>query len=203
MTSDETNASEGSSDDREESVDEVEVASGGLDDTDEERSADAAIDDELAEILSEVDGDPVARERDEYLDTLRRLQAEFDNYRKRMSRQQTELVDRATQSLVERLLPTLDALDLALAHTSGEEDAPDRQALTQIAALVRDTLTREGLERIDAIGAEFDPNVHDAVVHLPHEDGSEETRVIVAEVLRAGYQLKGKVVRPAMVQVRG
>ncbi len=203
MTSDETNASAGSSEDREESVDDVEVASGGLDDTDDVRSAEEVIDDELAEILSEVESDPIARERDEYLDALRRLQADFDNYRKRMSRQQTELVERSTQSLVERLLPTLDALDLAIAHSNGEEDSSDRQALTQIAALVRDTLTKEGLERIDAIGAEFDPNVHDAVVHLPREDGSNETSVIVAEVLRAGYQLKGKVVRPAMVQVRG
>lgn len=151
------------------------------------------------------DRDPVTRERDEYLDMLRRLQAEFDNYRKRVMRQQSESVARATESLIERLLPVLDALDLALAHheSTQEELGPDRQALTQIAALARDALAKEGLERIDAIEVSFDPKVHDAVIHLDREDDTDESGVIVSEVLRAGYQLKGKVVRPAMVQVRG
>jgi molecular chaperone GrpE len=169
----------------------------------DEISIDAAIDEELAEIIAEDVVDPVVRERDEYLDTLRRLQAEFDNYRKRMIRQQTESVERATESLVERLLPTLDALDLALAHSASEESSPDRQALTQIASLLRDTMGKEGLERIDAIEVQFDPNIHDAVMHLEREEGEQSTGVVVTEVMRAGYQLKGKVVRPAMVQVRG
>ena len=160
---------------------------------------------EFAEAFDLPIEDLVLRERDEYLDSLRRLQAEFDNYRKRVTRQQTESVTRATESLLERLLPVLDALDLALAHheSSDEESTADRQALTQIAALARDVLFKEGLERIDAAGVEFDPNIHDAVVHLEREAGAEESGVIVSEVLRAGYQLKGKVVRPAMVQVRG
>jgi len=159
----------------------------------------------IEEIVIESDEDLVVRERDEYLDTLRRLQAEFDNYRKRVTRQQTESITRATESLLERFLPVLDALDLALAHHefSAEEATADRQALIQIAALARDVLSKEGLERIDATGVVFDPNIHDAVMHLEREDGSEESGVIVSEVLRAGYQLKGKVVRPAMVQVRG
>ncbi len=159
----------------------------------------------VEEIVVESDEDIVVRERDEYLDTLRRLQAEFDNYRKRVARQQAESITRATESLLERLLPVLDALDLALAHHESSADGAtdDRQALTQIAALARDVLSKEGLERIEETGVAFDPNIHDAVVHLEREEGSEESGVIVVEVLRAGYQLKGKVVRPAMVQVRG
>lgn len=153
----------------------------------------------------ESEDDVVMRERDEYLDTLRRLQAEFDNYRKRMTRLERESVARATESLIERLLPVLDALDLATLHSDDDafDSTPDRQALVQIAALARDTLAKEGLERIDAIGVPFDPNIHDAVVHLERDEGLDEQGVIVAEVLRAGYELKGKVVRPAMVQVRG
>jgi molecular chaperone GrpE len=167
---------------------------------------DGSLDEELAELLIEEESDVVTRERDEYLDALRRLQAEFDNYRKRMVRQQSESIERATESLLERLLPALDALDLALTHSKEEESAPDRQALIQIAALLRDTLAKEGLERIDAVEVEFDPSMHDAVMHLPAEESASEHTpdgVVVDQVMRVGYRLKGKVVRPAMVQVRG
>jgi molecular chaperone GrpE len=171
--------------------------------------------DDVVEQADELfDIDRVLSERDEYLDSLRRVQAEFDNYRKRMARQQTELLERAAQSLVERLLPALDALDLAIAHVAPAEAVADgASALPQIAALLRDTLTREGLERIDESGVEFDPTIHDAVAHVPEsadhvssdDDGAtpHAHRVVVAEVLRAGYRLKGRVLRPAMVQVMG
>ena len=159
------------------------------------------------------DIDRVLVERDEYLDSLRRVQAEFDNYRKRMARQQSELLERASESLVERLLPVLDALDLAIAHSGPTEEAANDAggALPQIAALLRDTLTREGLERIGEAGVDFDPTEHDAVAHLPADpeaivpDGEalRAHRVVVSEVLRAGYRLKGRVLRPAMVQVKG
>jgi len=149
--------------------------------------------------------DPVSAlrvERDEYLDSLRRLQAEFDNYRKRMTRQQTELLERSTESLVGRLLPVLDAIDLALAHAAAEADA---QIFGQIASLLRDVLSREGLTRIDDVGVAFDPTIHDAVAHesaSAEEQSEQDTpKSTVSEVLRAGYELKGKVLRPAMVKV--
>lgn len=164
------------------------------------------VDDENESTSSEADDlGAVRAERDEYLDALRRLQAEFDNYRKRTVRQQTDLLGRAAESLLERMLPVLDALDLAVAH--GEE--PDisakvlSEALQQISALARGTLAKEGLERIDTAGVEFDPTVHDAVAHLPREEDDTESGVVVDEVLRPGYQLKGRVLRPAMVRVRG
>lgn len=152
----------------------------------------------------------VRAERDEYLDALRRLQAEFDNYRKRMVRQQTELLERAAQGLVERLLPVLDALDLAVAHGGDEQEGGQQATLGRIAALLADVLSKDGLERLGAVGEAFDPTVHDAVVHVPAEpaDGEQgedggEPGAVVDEVLRPGYRMKGRVLRPAMVKVRG
>jgi len=144
----------------------------------------------------------LAAERDEYLDALRRLQADFDNFRKRSMRQQTELLERATEGLCVRLLPVLDALDLATAHVGGEDESNEAaKALEQIGALLRDILAREGVERIDAAGVPFDPTVHDAVGSLPVEPSPDGQTV--AEVMRAGYRLKSKVLRPAMVIVGG
>jgi molecular chaperone GrpE len=134
----------------------------------------------------------LARERDEYREALVRLQADFENYRKRILKQQTEHLERAAQSLVEKLLPVLDTAELALAHGGGED-------VKQITSSLLGTLEREGLERIDPNGEQFDPTLHDAVAHEP-SDGHEQE---VAEVLRVGYRWKGRVLRPAMVKVRG
>jgi molecular chaperone GrpE len=136
----------------------------------------------------------VARERDEYLDALKRLQADFENYKKRMIRQQTEHLERAAASLVEKLLPVFDTADLAIAHGGGEE-------VKQIWTALFETLEREGLERIDPLHVAFDPTMHDAVAHDPGDGQGDEPEVI--EVMRAGYRWKGRVLRPAMVKVRG
>ncbi len=132
------------------------------------------------------------RQRDEYRDALVRLQADFENYKKRILKQQTEHLERAAEFLVDKLLPVLDTADLALAHGGGED-------VKQINAALASTLEREGLERIDPTGCPFDPTLHDAVAHEP-SDGSEQE---VVEVLRAGYRWKGRVLRPAMVKVKG
>jgi molecular chaperone GrpE len=157
--------------------------------------------------------DPVAKQRDEYLEMLQRLQAEFENYRKRTMRQQTDLLQHATEGLIERLLPVLDALDLALAHSKndGSNGGQLKAALAQIDALLRKTLAQEGLERIDDSDVAFDPAIHDAVAHVPAEpvdaDVEEMKEKIdhgrVSEVMRAGYRLRGRVLRPAMVKVEG
>jgi len=135
----------------------------------------------------------LAAERDEYLDALRRLQADFENYRKRIERQQAEHVEQAAGRLAEKLLPVFDTADLAIAHGGGEE-------VKQIWAALFDTLEREGLERIDPRDCPFDPTVHEAVAHEPGDGGRGPE---VVEVMRAGYRWKGKVLRPAMVKVRG
>ena len=139
--------------------------------------------------------DPVAsveRERDEYLDALRRLQAEFENYKKRMVRQQTETLERASQALVERLLPVLDAVDLARSHGTSED-------LEQVAGALLDVLAKEGLERIDPVGQPFDPTEQEAVQHEPGEGDDP----VVATLFRAGWRWKGRVLRPAAVGVKG
>ncbi|MHB8467578.1 MAG: nucleotide exchange factor GrpE [Acidimicrobiales bacterium] len=151
-------------------------------------------DDSVAEAEAAVvsDLDAARAERDDYLDALRRLQADFENYKKRMLKQQTDLLERAAQTLVEKLLHVLDAADLAIAHGAGEEVA-------QIAGLLMDTLVKEGLAGVDPKpGDPFDPTEHDAVAHEPGEGGPE-----VADLLRPGYRWKGTLLRPAMVKVRG
>lgn len=134
----------------------------------------------------------LAAERDDYLDRLRRLQAEFENYRKRMLKQQLEQRERAAEDLLTQLLPVLDNFDLAMAHGAVGLDPVHRSML--------DVLGGVGLERLDPAGDPFDPNEHDAVLHEA-DDGGREPEVL--EVLRAGYRWKGRVLRPAMVKVKG
>jgi molecular chaperone GrpE len=144
----------------------------------------------------------VERERDEFKDALQRLQADFENYRKRVARTTDEVVARSVADVVAKLLPVLDAFDLAQAHfasaTSDELESVEAKALVQARSLLLDTLTKEGLDRIDQVGIAFDPAIHDAVAHI---DGDGEQ--VVDDVMRAGYQWKGAVVRPAMVRVKG
>jgi molecular chaperone GrpE len=140
------------------------------------------------------------RERDEYKDALQRLQADFENYRKRVSRTSEEASVRAAGDIVAKLLPVLDAFDYAQAHFA-DATTPEAEALAQARGVLLDALAREGLERIDVVGAPFDPQVHDAVAHAPGEDESDGQ--VVENVLRAGYRWKGAVLRPAMVTVRG
>lgn len=138
-------------------------------------------------------------ERDEYLDALRRLQADFENYRKRVQRQQEEAVARAAERLVVALLPALDAFDLAAEHLVGDEQVSPG-GLLQAAALLRDALAKEGLERVGEVGDPFDPNAHEAVEHTADDGGDGP---VVDTVLRSGYRFNGRTVRPAMVKVRG
>jgi molecular chaperone GrpE len=148
-------------------------------------------------------GAVLARERDEYLAALQRTQADFENYRKRIARQQHEQTARAAADLVGKLLPVLDALDLAEAHLNESLDvSDDGKALRASRAMLNDILAKEGLERIDQPGVQFDPTCHDAVAHSEAEDG-DDGGTVVEEVLRSGYRWKGQALRPAMVRVRG
>ncbi|HEX9530255.1 MAG TPA: nucleotide exchange factor GrpE [Acidimicrobiales bacterium] len=155
---------------------------------------------DLAELTVRVQG-----ERDEYLDALRRLQADFANYKKRVLKHQSEQAERAAELLVVKLLPVLDTVDLAVAHTVEGDGPGEAGALQQVAASLTDTLAKEGLERIDPVGQAFDPMEADAVVHEPGQpgEGGGDDGPIVTGVLRAGYRWKGRVVRPAMVKVTG
>jgi molecular chaperone GrpE len=138
-------------------------------------------------------------ERDEYLDTLRRVQAEFENYRKRVIKEQTALVDRATEGLVEQLLPVLDSFELALKNfdaAGGQDTESVRKGVELVYAELLGVLEKAGVSRVEAEGKPFDPNVHEAVMQ---DQGDGEP--VVTDVLRTGYTLKGRVLRPAMVKV--
>src|SRR5437868_413371 len=153
-------------------------------------TADASIEQAEAAVQEDIDVAKIARERDDYLDALKRLQADFENYKKRILKQQTEHLERAAETLVEKLLPVLDTFDLAIAH-GGE-------GLDQVQGQLMAALEKEGLERIDPLGKPFDPNESDAVAH---EEGDGDP--VVSEVMRTGYRFKGKLLRPAMVKVKG
>jgi molecular chaperone GrpE len=155
----------------------------------------AGDDDEAGQVIADID--LLQRERNDLLDTSQRLQADFENYRKRVLREQTALVERATEGLVEQLLPVLDSFELALANLDADVDIDRvRKGIELVYAELLGVLERAGLERIDALDEPFDPNEHEAVMQ---EDGDGEPRV--GGVLRTGWKLKGRVLRPAMVKV--
>ena len=135
----------------------------------------------------------------EYLETMQRLAAEFDNYRKRSERDRSEVVQRATQRLISDMLPTLDNFDAAVAYepqTPAEDKILDGMRSTRSQLL--DLLKAEGLEPIPADGARFDPAVHEAVSG-PVGDGDGE--LVVTAELRRGYMLGNLVLRAALVAV--
>jgi molecular chaperone GrpE len=192
--------------------------------TSEEAGSASAEVDQVAQASEAILTDVAAltAERDEYLAALQRSQADFANYRKRVLRQQEELGARAVSDLVRKLLPVLDTLDLALAHLATARDdrctqdsaeagaAPERQvaevdALQQARSQLLDTLVKEGLERVDAVGVVFDPAIHEAVAHVDSEGAppGDEHGPTVAEVMRPGYRWRGQTLRAAMVRVRG
>ena len=141
------------------------------------------------------DVERLTTERDEYLDRLRRTQADFENSRKRLGREAEERADQVTGRLVEDLLPVLDACDAAVGH--GEE------AVEPVFAALLQVLEKNGLERIDPTGDVFDPTRHEAVMHEPAGEGDDPALSVVVDVLRIGYAWKGRVARAAMVKVRG
>jgi molecular chaperone GrpE len=135
-------------------------------------------------------------ERDELLDRLRRLAADFHNYRKRAARDQEQLVARAHERLMKALLPVVDDLERALVAAAEHEEAKLHEGVELVARELHAALKREGLEEIDTTGS-FDPHVHEALLSQPSE--AEEGAVV--EVLQKGYRLGDRVLRPARVVV--
>jgi molecular chaperone GrpE len=134
----------------------------------------------------------------EYRDHLQRLQAEFENYRKRMTRSQERLVDAELQRFVQGLLEVLDEFDLALIAAQRQPDFEAfRKGVELVYAKLAETLRAEGLEPIEAEGKAFDPNEHEALMQTGDGEGDPH----VAEIFRQGYKLRGTVIRPASVRV--
>jgi molecular chaperone GrpE len=145
------------------------------------------------------DLDAAKARAESYLDDLRRLQADFDNYRKRTLREQTARAASASQALVARLLPVLDNFELAVSHAEQSRDFDGMlKGVEMVFGELREVLQGEGLVKIEAEGKPFDPERHEAVVAVEHEGAEPGT---VVDVVRNGYELRGRVLRPAMVKV--
>jgi len=136
------------------------------------------------------------KERDERLDDLKRVAAEFDNYRKRVARDQQNLAVRAHERLVKELLPVLDDLERALEAAAEHQEAKLEDGVRLVQRELQEALSKEGLEEIETNG-HFDPHVHEALLSQP----SDQDEGAILEVLQKGYRLGDRVLRPARVVV--
>jgi molecular chaperone GrpE len=168
------------------------IGSEAATDTDEVRPATEAAASEKTAATSDAE-----RRRDEYYDLLLRTRAEFDNYRKRVERERQDLASAAAADLLRDLLPLVDDFERALSVEADSSDAY-RKGVELIHQKLVDLLARRGVRPIEAVGADFDPHVHQAVMHEPVE-GRREGEVV--EELRRGYKLGDRLLRPAMVKV--
>lgn len=146
---------------------------------------------DLEAALNELSIEEVVKERDEFKDIALRVQADFENYRKRVSSQVADEVDRTSGKIIDSLLGVLDACEAAIGHGI--------DGVEPIWSALLGALQKQGLEVLDLHGKVFDPSVAEAVLH-EEGDGTEPT---VTEVLRTGYRWKGRVLRAAMVKVQG
>jgi molecular chaperone GrpE len=138
------------------------------------------------------------RERDDYKDRWLRKGAEFDNYRKRIERERREQADQAVVELLQELLLVVDDFDRALTVEADEGGGAYRKGIEMIHGKLHDLLRKQGVKPIDALGADFDPNLHQAVMH---EESPEHREGEVIGELRKGYTMNDRLLRPAMVKV--
>ncbi|MCA1784237.1 MAG: nucleotide exchange factor GrpE [Intrasporangiaceae bacterium] len=183
-----------------------EQADGGGDDLEE------AAAEETLDLETLADADPRSRaelygallaaeaQRDEYLDDLRRARAEFDNYRRRVMREGASQRDSGKAEAFGSLLEVLDDLERTVEASEGSDDPSLAKGLQLVASKLVSAVGSQGLTRIDAVDAPFDPNEHEAVQQLPSDEPTDEP--VVTQVLRPGYRLGDRVLRPAMVVVR-
>jgi molecular chaperone GrpE len=143
------------------------------------------------ETVVEHDIEVLLSERDEFKDIALRLQADFENYKKRVAQVHADDVNRATGKLAEELLPVLDACEAAFAHGA--------DGVEPIWSALMGALSKQGLVAMDLVGKAFNPELAEAVMHEPGDGGDP----VVVEVLRTGYEWKGRVLRAAMVKVKG
>lgn len=163
-----------------------------------EAEADERPREELAAALAAAE-----RERDEYLDHLQRSRAEFENYRKRTTRELMEALDRGAEALCADLLGVLDSFGFALEAADRSEDDGLAKGVRLLHEQLVDVLVRAGLEEIPGEGRPFDPTVHEAMLQVDAEEalGEAVDDPVVVEVLRPGYRFKSRVLRPAQVKV--
>jgi molecular chaperone GrpE len=155
-----------------------------------------ALKDDLANLEKTLEEE--RKRNEEYLTSLRYLQADFENYRKRVDREIRELEEFSTLGLVRKLIPVLDDLDLAVATAAKAGDEGILEGVKMVQKNLSSALESEGLQRIHAVGEPFNPSTHEAVDKVQGKDGSKDK---VVEEMRKGYTFKGKVLRPSAVKV--
>ena len=162
----------------------------------------------VQELIAERDA--VTSERDDFKDSLQRLKADFENYKRRVREREQQIAEQASAEFAEKLIPVLEGLEAAM--SSDAASAEDRSGMEQIAKLFFSTLEAEGMEVLKPEGDLFDPNLHEAIEHITadnivandaHASDSPDGPPVVVEVFRTGYTWKGRLLRPAMVKVRG
>jgi molecular chaperone GrpE len=163
--------------------------------TTEDKAVGAAVDaegtdDAIANLQSDLD---------RFRDLALRTQADFENYKKRSARERDDGIKYANSSLLERLLPIVDNFELGLSAARGEgEDSPVLSGMSMVLKQLSDFLIENGLRPIDAVGHQFDPNLHEAIAHEPSDEFAEGK---VIRQTRRGYRLKDRLLRPATVVV--
>ena len=181
-------------------------SSGEAETADSEISNDPEI---LRNIIHELIGerDTAASERDDFKDSLQRLKADFDNYKRRVREREQHITEQASAEFAEKLIPVLEGLEAAM--SSDAASAADQSGIEQIAKLFFSTLEAEGMEALRPEGDLFDPNLHEAIEHIPsaassgNDADSPEGVPVVVEVFRTGYRWKGRLLLPALVKVQG
>lgn len=155
--------------------------------------------------------DAAAAERDDFKDSLQRLKADFENFKRRVRERERQIAEQAAAEFAEKLIPVLEGIEAAIsAPADTDAAASDQSGMEQIAKLFFSTLEAEGMEVLKPLGEPFDPNLHEAIEHIPAVAAADESSEspdsgvpVVAEVFRTGYWWKGKLLRPALVKVQG
>lgn len=161
----------------------------------EAAAADAAMQEEIEALKSQVD--KLNQDLQEKKDRLLRLQADFDNFRRRSAKEREEISAVVTQNFCKDMLPLLDNFERAMAAETKDVEA-FQKGVEMIFTQFQEILKKNGLEHIEAVGQKFDPNFHQAVMRVEDPEKEDDT---VAQELQKGYMVKGRVIRPSMVQV--
>ena len=177
-------------------IDEVEAAQeDAAEGCEEEAPEEAASEEEIEALKGQVE--KLTGDLQEKKDRLLRLQADFDNFRRRSAKEREEISAVVTQNFCKDMLPLLDNFERAMAAETKDVEA-FQKGVEMIFTQFQEVLKKNGLEQIEAVGQKFDPNFHQAVMRVEDPEREDDT---VAQELQKGYMVKGRVIRPSMVQV--